>query len=88
MSEKIINNDNLMEIGFKKQYGHRADGFYVLTVDEKFYLTVDFVTMTLSIQLNGYGHVKRLDHIKTIAQIQGLFFDLTGKTIQPTEVGE
>jgi hypothetical protein len=35
--------------------------------------------MTLSIQLKGYGHVQKLEHIKTIEQITNLFFALTGK---------
>jgi len=81
MEAKNINESNLLEIGFEKQYAHRQDGFYTLDVNDKFYFTVDFKTMTLSIQLKGYGHIQKLEHIKTIEQIVDLFFALTGKTL-------
>jgi hypothetical protein len=81
MEAKNINENNLLEIGFKKQYAHREDGFYTLDVNNKFYFTVDFKTMSLSIQLKGYGHIQKLKHIKTIEQITDLFFALTGKSL-------
>lgn len=81
---KTINENNLLEIGFKKQYAHSEDGFYMLDVDDKFYFTVDFKTMTLSIQLKSYGHVQKIKHIKTIKQVTDLFFDLTGKQLYVT----
>jgi|AntDeeMinimDraft_6_1070357.scaffolds.fasta_scaffold08341_2 hypothetical protein len=79
MKAKNINEINLLKIGFEKQYANRKEGFYTLDVNDKFYFTVDFKTMTLSIQLKGYGHVQKLEHIKTIEQITNLFFALTGK---------
>ena len=84
MEAKNINESNLLEIGFEKQYAHREDGFYRLDVNDKFYFTVDFKTMTLSIQLKGYGHIQKLQHIKTIEQITDLFFALTGRTLLET----
>lgn len=78
---KNINENNLLKIGFKKQYAHRKDGFYILNVNNKFYFTVDLKTMTLSIQLKDYGHIQKLEHIKTIEQINGLFFALTSRTL-------
>jgi len=81
MEAKNINENNLLEIGFKKQYAHREDGFYTLDVNDKFYFTVDFKTMSLSIQLKGYGHIQKLKHIKTINQVTDLFFALTGKSL-------
>ncbi len=76
-----INENNILKIGFEKQYSHHEDGFYTLDVDDKFYFTVDFKTMTLSIQLKCYGHIQRLEHIKTIEEICNLFFYLTGKKL-------
>lgn len=81
MKAKNINENNLLEVGFEKQYAQRKDGFYTLDVNDKFYFTVDFKTMTLSIHLKGYGHIQKLEHIKTIEQITDLFFALTGKTL-------
>lgn len=81
MEAKNINENNLLEVGFEKQYVHRKDGFYTRDVNDKFYFTVDFKTMTLSIQLKGYGHIQKLKHIKTIEQIADLFSALTGKTL-------
>ena len=81
MEAKNINENNILEIGFEKQYVHRKDGFYTLDVNDKIYFTIDFKTMTLSIQLKGYGHIQRLEHIKTIEHIDDLFFALTGKTL-------
>ncbi len=81
MEAKNINDNNLIDIGFEKQYTHRKDSFYTLDVNDKFYFTVDFKTMTLSIQLKGYGHIQKLEHIKTIEQITDLFFALNGKTL-------
>jgi hypothetical protein len=81
MEAKKINENNLLEVGFEKQYGHLEDGFYTLDVNDKFCFTVDFKTMTLSIQLKSYGHIQKLEHIKTIEQITDLFFALTGKTL-------
>lgn len=37
--------------------------------------------MTLSINFVGYGHIQKLNHIKTIEQINDLFFALTGKVL-------
>jgi hypothetical protein len=81
MEAKNINENNLLEIGFEKQYAHRKDGFYKLDVNDKFYFTVDFKTMTLSIHLKGYGHIQKFEHIKNIGQITDLFFDLTGRSL-------
>lgn len=81
MKAKNISENSLLEIGFEKQYAHRKDGFYTLDVNDKFYFTVDFKTMTLSIQLKGYGHIQKLGHIKTIEQVADLFFALTGKSL-------
>ncbi len=81
MKVKNINENSLLEIGFEKQYAHRKDGFYTLDVNDKFYFTVDFKTMTLSIQLKSYGHIQKLEHIKTIEQITDLFFALTGRSL-------
>ena len=78
--EKIINESNLLEIGFIKQFEHLEDGFYRLSVDTKFYLTVGIKNLVVSIHLAGYGHIERLNHIKTIKQIKDLVFALTGKT--------
>lgn len=81
MEAKNIKENSLLEIGFEKQYAHRKDGFYTLDVNDKFYFTVDFKTMTLSIQLKGYGHIQKLEHIKTIEHITDLFFALSGKNL-------
>ena len=81
MEAKNINENSLLEIGFEKQYAHRKDGFYTLDVNDKFYFTVDFKTMSLSIHLKNYGHIQKLEHIKTIKQITDLFFALTGKSL-------
>ncbi len=59
MEAKNINDNNLIDIFFEKQYTHRKDSFYTLDVNDKFYFTVDFKTMTLSIQLK-----KKLKHTK------------------------
>jgi hypothetical protein len=87
-----INENNLLDIGFEKNYEHLENGFYKLDVNDKFDFTVDFKTMTLSIRLKGYGHIQKLEHIKTIKQITDLFFALTGKTLlithkTPTPLG-
>jgi len=81
MEVKNINENDLLEIGFEKKYGHRKDGFYTLGVNDKFYFTFDFKTITLSIQLKGYGYIQKLEHIKTIEQITDLFFALTVKNL-------
>lgn len=81
MSAKKINEKSLLKIGFKKQYANREDGFYTLDVNDKFYFTVDFKTMNLAIQLKGYGHIQKLEHIKNMEQITDLFFVLSGKNL-------
>lgn len=81
MGVKKINEYNLLKLGFEKQFAHLRNGFYRLDVNDKFYFTVDFKTMTLSIQLKGYGHIQKLEHIKTIKQITDLFFALTRKCL-------
>lgn len=78
--EKFINENNLLELGFTKQFEHLEDGFYRLSINSKFYLTVGIKSLIVSIHLVGYGHIQRLTHIKTIKQIQNLVFSLTGKT--------
>jgi len=80
MNTKNINDDTLLEIGFEKLFAHRDDGFYILYVNDKLYLTIDFKTMMVSIQLKGYGHIQKLEHIKTINQISDLFFCFNWKT--------
>ncbi len=85
MESKKINRDALLDIGFKPQYENHRDGFYILDVGEKLYFTVDFETMNLSIQLRGYGHVQKLEHIKNIEQLSDLFFYLTGNSIKRDE---
>ncbi len=87
-----INENNLLDIGFEKNYEHLENGFYKLDVNDKFDFTVDFKTMTLSIRLKGYGHIQKFEHRKTIKQITDLFFALTGKTLlithkTPTPLG-
>lgn len=81
MKENTINKNALLDIGFETQYSEREDGFYTLDVNDKFYFTVNFKTMMLSIHLKGYGHIQKLEHVKTIEQISDLFFALTGKTL-------
>jgi len=83
MKAKKISEENLLKRGFTKQYADRVDGFYLLqNIDDKFYFTVDFKTMTVSIQLNGYGHIKRLSHIETINDFDNLFFAITGTKVK------
>ena len=82
---KNINENNILNIGFEKQYSHREDGFYTLDGNDKFYFTIDFKTMTLSIALKEYGHIQRLEHVQTIEQISNLFFYLTGKKLKTTK---
>jgi hypothetical protein len=81
MEAKNINENSLLSIGFEKQYTQRKDGFYTLDVNDKFYFTVDFKTMSLSIHLKSYGHIQKLEHIKTVEQITDLFFALTGRNL-------
>jgi len=83
MKAKKISKENLLNRGFTKEYADRIDGFYLLqNVDDKFYFTVDFKTMTVSIQLNGYGHIKRLNNIETITDFDNLFFAVTGNKVE------
>jgi hypothetical protein len=77
-----INEKSLLEAGFKKQFADRDDGFYNLSVNGKFYLTVDFKSLTLSIHLKGYGHIQKLEHIKTIEQIAELHYSISGKSLR------
>lgn len=77
--KRYFDETSLLEIGFKKQYADRKDGFYTLIVNDKFYLTVDFKTITLSIHLQNYGHIQKLEHIKTIEQITNLCSALNEK---------
>jgi len=86
--EKYINENNLLEVGFVKQFEHRDDGYYCLNVGERFYLTVGFKNLTVSIHLVGYGHIEKLNHVKTIKQIQDLVFALTGKMTEETNKNE
>ena len=74
----MINEKSLLEIGFKKQYGY-PEGFFTLDIDDKLFLTVNMKTLIVSIQVKGYGHVQKLEHIKTIEQISSLIYALTGK---------
>ena len=83
MEAKNINDENLISRGFEKQYDDRPDGFYLLhKIDDKFYFTVDFKTMTVSVQMNGWGHIKKLKHIDTIEKFDDLFFALTGRKVE------
>lgn len=79
---KDIDEIKLLEIGFEKLFAHRKDGFYILYVSEKLYFTISFKTMILSINFVGYGLIQKLNHIKTIDQINDLFFALTGKLLE------
>lgn len=82
MKATKISEKTLLQRGFTKEYADRIDGFYLLqNVDDKFYFTVDFKTMTVSIQLNGYGHIKKLKNIKTITDFDNLFFAVTGTEV-------
>ncbi len=80
-----IDEVNLLRIGFTKQFSGFTHCFYSLDVGISFLFTVDSKTMTLSIQLRGYGHIRKLPHIKTIEQIAGLFSALTGKPLTKKE---
>jgi hypothetical protein len=87
MKAKKISEENLLKRGFTKEYADRIDGFYLLqNVDEKFYFTVDFKTMTVSIQLNGFGHIKRLNNIETITDFDNLFFAVIGTKVKITDL--
>jgi hypothetical protein len=66
-----ITPEALIELGFKKQYADRKDGFWLLD-SQKFYFTIDFKTMTPSIHLKGYGHIQKLTNATTIEDIKHL----------------
>jgi len=79
--EQTINENTILRIGFLKQYENKKGCFYTLPVTDKVFFTIDEETMTLSIQLKGYGHIQKLEHIKTIEQIHILYFTLTDKNL-------
>ena len=83
MEAKNITESGLIKRGFTKQYAEIKDGFYLLQdVDDKFYFTVDFKTMTMHIHLDGYGCIKKLKNIKTMKDFDILFFALTGSELE------
>lgn len=75
-----MNESTLLKFGFKKQYIGNPDGFYRLDISDKLYFTIDFKTLTLSIQLKGYGHIQKLKHIKSIEQVKDLYELLNGNS--------
>lgn len=85
--ENKISEEDLLKRGLTKHYSDRIDGFYLLqNVDDKFYFTVDFKTMTVSIQLNGYGHIKKLKNIETITDFDNLVFAVTGTKLEVKKI--
>lgn len=81
MKSITINEDSLLEIGFKNRQLDHGESFYTLDINDELYFKVDVKTMTLSIQYKGHGHIQELKHIKTIEQISELFWLLGGNPL-------
>lgn len=72
-----INENNLLKIGFIKEYSNHKEGFYLLRTKGKFNFSVAFSSMKLSIQVKGIGHIQELDNVKTIEDISQIIKFLT-----------
>lgn len=67
-----INNDNLLNIGFKKNFSENEKGFYSLDINNEFKLTISFKTMTVSLHKKNIGHIIEFKKINTILDIENL----------------
>ena len=67
-----INNDNLLNIGFKKNFLENENGFYSLDINNEFKLTISFKKMTVSLNKKNIGHIIEFKKINTILDIENL----------------
>ena len=72
-----INEHQLLALGFTKEFPDSVNGFYNLNLNEEFSFTIDFKTITFSLHVVKYGHVKKLTNIKTIQDIKDLLYFLS-----------
>ncbi len=72
LNNNDINNENLLQLGFVKNYEFKADGFYSLHINDFYFLTIGYEKMTISLHKKYIGHLIEFKNINTIKDIENL----------------